>query len=311
MPLLRAEAAKLSNNYLEAGIIEELVEKDEMFAYLPFQRVNSKALVYNRESESDVSTAITADTHVKFLDVNETIPEAALPFVEVTAKLRILAGDVDVDKFLIETMGDTNSQLAAQLASKAKIIRSRIQYVMARGDATASPLEFDGLPNLVSSAQTFAAGPNGATLDFDMLDELKDMINYGADAIIMHSKTWRYMKTMLRALNIVPEHIALPEVGISIPVYDGTPIIRNDYIATNEEKGSSGAVCTSVYAARFNEDDGLHGLYGGSPDSSFIKVEEIGTLEQKDSYRWRMKSYISACLKSTKSLARIEGVTLG
>ena len=308
MALLRAEAEKLSNRYLEAGIIEELVTKDDMFAYLPFMQVNNKSYDYTREDEAAMTTAIGADTHAKFVDVNETIPEAAMSFVEVTAKLRALIGDVDVDKFLQETMGDTNGQKAAQIAAKAKIIRSKFQYTLARGDSSTSPLEFDGLSKLVSAGQTIAAGPNGAVLDFDMLDELKDKVNYGADALVMSGKTWRYIKTMMRSLNIMPEHIALPEVGIMVPTYDGTPILRNDYLPVDEEKGSSGATCTSVYAVRFNEDDGFFGLYGG-PNAG-IRIEEIGTVQNKDATRTRIRWYCGTALKSTKALARLEGITL-
>ena len=48
MPLLKAEAEKLSNNTLISGVIEEIIDRDAMFGMLPFMQVNSKALVYNR-----------------------------------------------------------------------------------------------------------------------------------------------------------------------------------------------------------------------------------------------------------------------
>ena len=43
MPLLRAEAEKLSNNQLLRGVITEIIDKDDMFAILPFTQVNGKA----------------------------------------------------------------------------------------------------------------------------------------------------------------------------------------------------------------------------------------------------------------------------
>ncbi|EXU29504.1 hypothetical protein J762_3576, partial [Acinetobacter baumannii 24845_9] len=45
MPLLREEAAKLSNNQLVSGVVEEIIDKDEMFAFLPFVGVKGKAYV--------------------------------------------------------------------------------------------------------------------------------------------------------------------------------------------------------------------------------------------------------------------------
>ncbi|MDR8305885.1 phage major capsid protein, partial [Acinetobacter baumannii] len=49
MPLLREEAEKLSNNQLVQGVVEEIIDRDDLFAILPFTQVNGKAYVYNRE----------------------------------------------------------------------------------------------------------------------------------------------------------------------------------------------------------------------------------------------------------------------
>jgi hypothetical protein len=307
MPLLIAEAQRLSNNLLLSGVIEELINKDEMFAFLPFVGVNNKTYDYVREDETAMNTAITTSAGSDWLDTTDTIPEGAMSVTEVSARLRILAGDVDLPKFLVTTMTDTNNQLAVQLAAKAKVLRSKWQRNFAIGNATINTKQFDGLPQLVSDGQTITAGPNGAALSFDMVDELQDYIPYGADAFVMHSKTWRAIKAMMRALNIAPEHISMPDVGINVPALNGVPVIKNDYLAINEEVGSSGAVCTSIYACRFNEADGLHGLYGGP---TIIQVENIGTVQTKDAERWRAKLYASVCLKSTKSLARISGIKL-
>lgn len=53
--------------------------------------------------------------------MNDTITEGAATFEEKVAKLRILAGDVDVDKFTATTMADTNNQLAIGFVRKSKV----------------------------------------------------------------------------------------------------------------------------------------------------------------------------------------------
>jgi hypothetical protein len=83
MPLLRAEADKLSQNQVVQGIIEEIITANEMFALLPFVKVDGKAFLYKREN--------TLPT-VAFLDVSDNVPESAGTFTEVVTKLRILAG---------------------------------------------------------------------------------------------------------------------------------------------------------------------------------------------------------------------------
>ncbi|MDQ9124746.1 phage major capsid protein, partial [Acinetobacter baumannii] len=70
--------------------------------------------------------------------------------------------------------------------------------------------------------------------------------------------------------------------------------------------GTNTKTC-SIYAIRANEVDGLHGIYGGGPAG--IVVENIGTVQNKDATRIRLKWYVGLVLKSTKSLARLKGVT--
>ena len=70
--------------------------------------------------------------------------------------------------------------------------------------------------------------------------------------------------------------------------------------------GSSSST-TSIYALRLNEVDGFHAIYGG--DSAGIMLEDIGTVQNKDATRTRLKWYCGTALKSTKSLARVRGLT--
>lgn len=298
MPLLRAEAEKLSNNTLLQGIVEEIIDRDAMFAMLPFEQVNSKALVYNREN-----TLAGAD----WLDPNDTINESASTFTEVTAKLRILAGDVDIDKFLIETMGDTNNQVVTQLQAKAKGVARMFHAQVANGDSAANAKAFDGLPKLVDPSMTFAVDTNGGPITLELLDQLKDMVTLGADALVMRSGTWRAIRVLLRAMGgNTAQHIEIENFGVSVPAFDGLPVVINDFLAGDEAQGTATETC-SIYAARFNEADGLHGIFGGP--TAGMRVENIGTVQNKDAYRFRMKWYASLVLKSTKSLARLKGVT--
>ena len=289
MPLLREEAEKLSENQLVRGVITEIIEKDDMFAILPFTRVNGKAYVYNREGK-------LADA--QWLDPNDTVPESASTFVEVTTKLRILAGDVDVDKFLAGTMSDANSQLAIQIAAKAKGVARQFRAALVEGDSTTNAKQFDGLKKLVTASQTLDAGGNALT--FSMLDELVDAVPLKPDCLIMRSGTYRAYLSLLRATSGTNAPLVMMEnFGHPMLTHNGVPIIVNDYIAAADSS-------TYIYAARFNEVDGVHGLFGGA--NAGIVVEDIGTVQNKDATRTRLKWYCGLALKSTKSLAALKGV---
>lgn len=299
MALLKAEAEKMSNNQLVAGLVEEIITVNEMFGLLPFAQVNGKAYVYHRENVLPT---------VDFLDPNDTVNEGAGTFTEVVTKLRILAGDVDVDKFLNETMSDTDNQLAIQLALKAKAMARQFQDTAVNGDNGSNAKSFDGMKVLTAAAQKTAAAQNGAALTLTMLDALIDAVPNKPDFLVMRSGTRRAYVALIRAASgNTAAMIQHPNFDVPILAHNGVPIIVNDWLPGNEAEGTSGNVCCSIYAVRANEMDGLHGLYGGS-DAGF-RVESIGTVQNKDAVRTRIKWYCGMALKSTKSLARLSGIT--
>ena len=302
MPLLREEAEKLSNNKLVSGVIDEIIERDDLFSILPFVGVNNKAYLYNREKTLGGA---------EFLDPNDVVPESAATFEEVVAKLRILAGDVDVDKFLDSTMGDTNSQVAIQIAKKAKSLARKFHQTLATGDTAKDPKAFDGIAKIASevgNSQIVTAGVNGNALTMTMLDELLDAVPNGADVLVMRRGTIRAYRALLRATSGTDAVMQMiPNFGRPMLTHNGIPIIMNEFLDGAETQGTAEGTTTSVYALRINELDGLHGLYGGS--NAGIVVENIGTVQNKDATRIRLKWYTGLALKSTRSIARLKGVT--
>lgn len=301
MPLLQTEAAKLSNNVLEQGVIEEIITSDAMYSMLPFMHIMGKAYVYNREhslSEAD------------FLSPYDTVNEGAADFTEIVSQLKILVGDVDVDNFLEETQSDSNNQTAVQIAAKAKGMARKFQRALAQGDSSLDPKSFDGLPRLSDPANTLVAnanGGNGEALTFARLDTLLRMVPLGCDALVMRGGTHDAVLASLRTLGGTrPDHIVLPQYSnVPIPVYRGIPILINDFLSGTEVMGTNPGTC-SIYAVRFNEADGLHGIFGGP--TAGVRMETVGTLQTKDAMRYRMKWYVGTVLKSTKSLARLQGI---
>ena len=298
MPLLKTTAEMLSQNDVVVGIIEEIITVNELFGLLPFVKTEGKAFVYHRENTLP---------SVSYLDPNDVVPESTGDFTEVVTKLRILAGDVDVDKFLQETMSDTEDQLATQMGLKAKSMARTFQDSIINGNNAVRPKEFDGLKVLTTAGQTIAAGENGAALNLGQLDQLIDQVPNGPDFLMMRSGTRRAYTALVRAAGgNTASMIQHKNFDNPILAHNGVPILVNDFLPSDETKGT-GANLTSVYAVRANELDGFHGLYGG--ESAGIRVEQIGTVQNKDATRTRLKWYVGAALKSTKSVARLEGIT--
>lgn len=298
MPLLRADAERLSNNQLVSGVIEEIIKRDAIYALLPWVGTNHKAYVYNRED--------TLPT-INFYDVNEAIGEGAPTNAQVTVTLKIMAHNVDVDKFLSGTMNDTNNQIAEALAGAAKAVDMKFRDTMINGSVAGNPKQFDGMKTLCTAAQTLDAGVNGNALTFTMLDELIDAVPNRPEALFMRHGTYRALKALMRTSGgMVPEQLKLKDFDGTVPAYDGLPIILSEYLAGDEDMGTALDTC-SIYAARLNTVDGLHGIYG-DPTAGVV-VEDLGTRESYDAWRYRLKWYVSMALKSTRSLARLRGVT--
>jgi hypothetical protein len=297
MPLLVQEAAKLSQEDKARGVIEEIIERDDLFALLPFQHVNDKVFSYVREGTLSEG---------EFLDAYEEVPEGAATFEEVTGKLKVLAGDVDIDKFTASTQSNLNPQIAIQLAAKAKGIGRKYRRTLVNGDSSVNAKSFDGIKKLTPAAQTLVAGANGAAVSPEMLDELLDAVTLGADVLMMRKGTWRAIRSIMRSFGgNTGDMIQIPNFGKPVPAYDGIPVIINDYILDDEVQGSANET-TSIYALRLNEADGFHGVYGGP--SAGVQFEDIGTIQNKDASRFRLKWYSATALKATHAVARLKGV---
>jgi hypothetical protein len=299
MPLLRTVAESMSNNTLLQGVVEEIIDREGLLEMLPFQKVTSKALVYNREQS--LSEGV-------YLDPNEAIPEEASSVTEHVAKLKILIGDVDVDKFFDGTMSDTNSQRAVQIAMKAKGMMRKFKRTLVQGDEGVRAKEFDGINQICKdTGMELAAGTNGAALDLAMLDELLSAVKNGADALMMRQGTLNALKQLWRlAGGNTGGQLQINNFGLMVPAHDGVPIIVNDWVEGNISQGTN-TKTASIYAIRFNEADGLHGLFGG--ENAGFSLEDIGTVQNKDANRTRLKWYHGLVLKSTQSMAALRGVT--
>ena len=173
MPLLAAEAAKLTQDQLRAGVIETIIEESPMLRRLGFQHVEGNSFAYNQEATLGGAS---------FFAVNATWTEAAMAFTKKTAALAILGGDADVDNFLWRTRSRETDQMAVQVAGKAKDVARKWEQTMITGDVAGDANSFDGIRKLTVAGQTINTGANGGPLTLALLDELIDKVLGGKPA---------------------------------------------------------------------------------------------------------------------------------
>lgn len=299
-----AESAKLAQNELVAGVIENVITVNRMFEVLPFDGISGNALAYNRENAlGDVDTEGVGD------DIGA---KAAATFTQVTSSLTTIIGDAEVNGLIQATRSsDGNDQTAVQIASKAKSAGRKYQDMFINGTGVAP--QFSGLITLQPSGQGVATGTNGGALSFDFMDELIDLVvdkDGQVDYITMHARTLRSYLALLRNLGgaSIGDVVQLPS-GAEVPAYRGVPIFRNDYIPINQTKGT-GTGQTTIFAGTFDDGSRQHGIAGLTAEMmAGINVVDVGESETKDERIWRVKWYCGLALFSAKGLAYADGIT--
>jgi HK97 family phage major capsid protein len=293
MALTLAEAAKLSNDVLLTGVIETVILDSPVLQVLPFIEIVGNGLTYNREN-----AAATA----AFYDVGDSWTESTPTFTQITATLKILGGDADIDNFLMATRSNLQDLEAAIVQLKAKALQQKFEDTFVNGDTSVDAKSFDGIDKLCVSGQTVSMGTNGATLTLAKLDELEDTVKGGKPQLLLMSKrSRRTLNGLARSAGAFLE-TDRNEFGQMVQFYDGIPIGACDYISDAKTVGTS-TDCSTIYAMQSGE-----GALAGLTAPGGLAVERVGSLESKDATRTRVKWYVSLALFNTLKLARLIGV---
>lgn len=294
MALTKVEAAKLTQDLLLRGVIETIVKESQVLSLLPFFEVTGTALTYNRE---------VTMPEASWYDAGDTWSEATPTFTPVSATLKILGGDADVDNYLQATYANPNDIEAEVIAARAKAIAHAFSDAFFNGDDSVNPKQFDGLTQAIPVSQTVSPGPNGGTLTLSLMDQLIDLVKPGRpDALFMSRRTRRKLSDLRRSLGALLE-TDVDAFGRRALFYDGIPLIVDDFISDTQVKGS-GTNLSSIYAVKFGQGVGVTGLEHGG-----IQVEEVGDLETKDATRWRIKWYCGLAVFSELGVARLDGIS--
>jgi len=293
MALTLAEAAKLSNDILLQGVIETIIYDSPVLQVLPFVEIVGNGLTYNQENEPAT---------VSFYQVGDTWAESTPTFTQLTANLKIIGGDADVDNFLAATRSNLQDLETAVITLKAKAVQQKFDEKYIAGDESTNPEEFNGLDKLCTAGQTVSMGTDGGTLTLDKLDELIDLIKGGSPHMLLMSKrSRRKIKALSRAAGTNLD-IAQGKLGQQIELWGTIPVAVSDWIADNYTVGAS-SDCSVIYAMQFGE-----GALCGLTSPGGLQVQRVGELETKDATRTRVKWYAALALFNSLKLAELIGV---
>lgn len=304
MAMTLVEAAKSAANQgavLRSSIIELYAMNSEVLRTLPFNNISGNALRYNREETLP---------GVGFRGVNEAYTEDIGVINPVTEPLVIAGGDLDVDKFILATMG--SEQRGIREAMKVKGVAHRWTKAFIKGDSTSDPREFDGLQVRLTGSQKIQAGTtaNGTPLSLAKLDELIDAVD-SPTHLIMNRTLRRLLSAAARTTTVGGFITYQPdEFGRQVSFYNGLPILivdqdnnGSDILQFDEAATSGTATATSIYCVSMQE-----GMCTGIQNGG-MQVTDLGELQTKPVFRTRVEWYAGIALFHPKAAARLWSIS--
>nr|WP_286085923.1 phage major capsid protein [Brevibacillus sp. NSP2.1] len=245
---------------------------------------------------------------VGFRDVNEGYVASEGVINPASERLYIAGGDVDVDRFIIQTRSNVNEVRAIHTDMKAKALALAITNQYFNGDQAVNAKGFDGLKKRLTGNQVISAGADGAELTITMLDELIDAVEGEPDALFVSKAMRREIKRVIQGHNGYSES-QYDAFGRPVMTYGGIPIrvietdnIGNEIIGFNETQGIASNT-GSIYAVKFGAEQYVSGLQNGG-----VSVRDLGELDEKPVFRTRIEWYAGMAVFHPRAAARLKGV---
>lgn len=232
------EAAKLSNDEVIEGIVEDIISQDMWFEYLPFVQIGGLSHVFKRERElanadfAGIGQDLTGDDYRK-----------GATFETVNVGIQAIMSEILIDSQIDDQLSDIDDQLQVQISSKAKamsryFMNACINYGVNgftfeqtnNGRLGAATFEqapiFKGMRAILDSEEGNAddinhpfysngnatqtielleddsssarEGKPGRVFTLEDLDKLLDAVTKGPEFLLMNKSMRRILRTLLR-----------------------------------------------------------------------------------------------------------------
>lgn len=298
MALTLMEAAKLSTDTLQRGVIEIFARTSPILELLPFMEISGNSYKYNIES--------TLPT-VAFRSVNEGYTPNEGTVEQRSEGLVIMGGEVDVDRFLVQTRSNINDIRAIHTQLKAKALSLEFTKKFFTGDSATNTKEFDGLDvRLAGTSQDLdatAIEERDGKLTLRKLHALLDSVVGGPDVLLMS----KAMRRELQALLENNQHylqIGQDEFGRPVQMFGDVQIrTLEDTILPFVVPQGDTVPRGNIYAVKFGAQEYVSGLRNGG-----VQVRDLGELDSLPVFRTRIEFYCGLAMFHPQAAARLSKV---
>jgi hypothetical protein len=312
MPSL-ADYNRLSQDELISGIYDNIITESELAPWLQFKGHEGNAFLYDRESTLPTAATTT---------VGATLTDATMTTTQTSRSLAQLYVQVPLNQFALQTKGNVNDQKALHLAKMSKSLGRKIEDLLVTGDPGSNAEEPEGLTSLLIADSRLLMADDGSQpstitgaeteLTADRLDAMIDLVESGKPDFLMMNKTMRRKLTSLaRATGSGITLNSAEMFGHQYILYNGIPVVINDYITNSETYENIGgwpsSSATTIYACKTGEEkQGWTIVHNGpvlEPD-----LQDIGIKFDKNERLYRLVVYLNAYLPSKLSCAGLAGI---
>lgn len=289
------QSARMTNDVLQAGVIEVLATESKLLQLLPFMNVQGSGYTYN--IEKNLGSA-------QFRKVNGGYTIGAIETIPVTERIVILGDEAVVDTYQIAVESDINNLMAIEVALRTKAIAHKFEKCFIDGGkatdagvpSESKANEFVGIltrytetapANIPSEAlPLYQAQVIEKTADLIAdLDTLLDMVAGGADCLIMNKKTRRQLTAKGRAFCDYRQG----EFGTQFVQYGGIDIVDVDGDLLADDV---------VIAAKFGAKEAVCGLQNGG-----VRVTALGEMEVQPQLKTRIEWFVGLAVFNPKAVA--------
>lgn len=291
-----AQSARMTNDVLQAGVIEVLATESKLLQLLPFMNVQGSGYTYNIEKNLG---------NAQFRKVNGGYNYGAIETIPVTERIVILGDEAIVDTYQIAVESDINNLMAIEVALRTKAIAHKFEKCFIDGGKATTTAgvpsesvanEFVGIlpryteatpANIPEAARPLYAA-QVITKSDDLigdLDTLLDMVAGGADALIMNKKTRRQLTAKGRAFCDYRQG----EFGTQFLQYGGVDVVDIDGDLLADD---------IIIAAKFGAKEAVCGLQNGG-----VRVTALGEMESQPQLKTRIEWFVGLAVFNPKTVA--------
>ncbi len=308
------EYAKGVTDPISRAVIELFPEAVDFLGAVPFMTAPGGAYRYMEEG--------ALPTGMAFRAINET-PSSSFGLLNDKVEQTFpLAGNLDVDRILIQRHGMEQRSIRERMLVKKKASEWADTFMF--GDNISAPREFSGLKtrlrsvggsvdgsNYLSRILANSASSGGAALSLSQLDRAIGLVE-NPNAILM-PKALRDRMAAAERDTAIGGFVSVDQddMGRTVTRYNGLPIytgygITNfgAFLPFNEvASGGGSAVTSSIYVVRFAE-DGVCAL-----ETAPMQVTDFGLLEDGVYYRTNVEHDVGMAVLDPYSAIRLSSIT--